>query len=322
MFPAVTTNALGHQVTNTYYGIAGVPTSGAGYYGLWGQLKSTTDPNQQTATKVYDVFGRPVKSISPLDSLTYPTTLTEYAEYPTHTQVTRKQRVEHGESATIDLSVFSDGLGRLIQKKSASGVSGQFIVSGQSEYNVRGLPERKYLPRFTANGLDVMDAVDPSKPHATLQYDAMGRVTNSINPDGTFSSVDYDDWTTTAVDENGHQQKSYFDAYGRLIKKEEYLGADGRSSHYPASAYLLYASTYYSYDSEGNLTQTKDAHNNITTITYDKLGRKTAMDDPDMGAWSYGYDLNGNLAWQMDSEGQQIDFTYDALNRLTRKTDG
>ncbi|PIW64126.1 MAG: hypothetical protein COW13_01205, partial [Candidatus Omnitrophica bacterium CG12_big_fil_rev_8_21_14_0_65_50_5] len=77
----------------------------------------------------------------------------------------------------------------------------------------------------------------------------------------------------------------------------------------------------YAYDSEGNLIQTTDAQNNITTIAYDILGRKTSMTDPDMGVWSYQYDLNGNLTKQTDAKGQVIDFAYDTLNRLINKTD-
>ena len=87
-------------------------------------------------------------------------------------------------------------------------------------------------------------------------------------------------------------------------------------------ARTIYATTLYTYDSEGNLVQTKDAYNNTTAITYDVLGRKTGMTDPDMGAWSYAYDLNGNLTRQIDAKGQTLTFTYDALNRLTNKTDG
>ncbi|MDV7400168.1 hypothetical protein RZS08_52630, partial [Arthrospira platensis SPKY1] len=102
-------------------------------------------------------------------------------------------------------------------------------------------------------GFNQVDTIDPQTPHVTVQYDAMGRQIQSTNADGTYATVSYDDWTVTGTDENGHMQKSYFDAYGRLIIKEEYTGADGRSPDYPAAAYTLYATTHYSYDSEGSL---------------------------------------------------------------------
>jgi len=69
----------------------------------------------------------------------------------------------------------------------------------------------------------------------------------------------------------------------------------------------------------GNLLGTTDTLGNQITITYDTLGRKTFMNDPDMGTWSYAYDANGNLTSQTDAKGQTTTFTYDALNRMTLK---
>ncbi len=321
IFPLQTINAISHQINNEYYGVNGVALSGGGYQGLWGQIKSTTDPNNQQGKRIYDTFGRLTTTISPLDSLTYPTTLTTYTPTSTYLKILKQQRIKSGQAATIDAVEFYDGLGRLIQTKAKSETAGQYVVNGQTSYNSRGLPEKKYLPFFTTVDMNSMTAIDTSKPKATLDYDAMGRLIKTTNANGTYASVAYDDWTTSTTDENGHLQKSYFDAYGRLIKKEEYTGADGRSTNYPATSYALYATTQYTYDSEGNLTQTQDAKNNITTIAYDKLGRKTSMNDPDMHTWQYAYDLNGNLSYQIDAKNKRIDFTYDALNRLTNKTD-
>jgi RHS repeat-associated protein len=78
--------------------------------------------------------------------------------------------------------------------------------------------------------------------------------------------------------------------------------------------------TLYAYDALGNLTRVTDAAGNITTITYDPLGRKTGMTDPDMGAWQYRYDAAGNLVKQRDARNQAICFYYDALNRLEGKS--
>ena len=323
LFPLTTQNALGHTVVNTYYGINGVALKGSdGTRGLWGQLKSTTDPNAETGTSVYDEFGRQTTLVGPMDSLSYPTKTVEYAYGSDHSRITARQRINNGQAGTIDSVSFSDGLGRGIQGKSPMETSGQYAVSGQSEYNSRGLPRKKYLTFSSTNGMTTMDAITTTRPAATMEYDAMGRMVRSVNPDGTYASVGYSDWTTTAVDENGHQQKSTVDAYGRLVKKEEYTGADGRSPTYPASAFTLYATTQYSYDSESNLVKTTDAQGHVTTISYDNLGRKVSMNDPDMGVWTYAYDVNGNLTRQIDAKGQTMTFIYDVLNRLKNKTDG
>ena len=67
------------------------------------------------------------------------------------------------------------------------------------------------------------------------------------------------------------------------------------------------------------LTRVTDAAGNVTSISYDGFGRKTAMTDPDMGSWSYSYDAVGNLVQQTDAKSQVIEFGYDKLNRLVRK---
>ena len=320
LFPIITTNARGHQVYNEYYGIDGVPLISAdGYRGNWGQLKSTTDPNEQQGGRVYDALGRPVKSVSPLDTTDLPTTETAYDFTNDCLKVTTHQRVHHGVSTTISTFEFYDGFGRLVQSKTTSAIEGQYVVSGQSVYNDRGLPTNQFLPFFSTNPVDEIEDIDLSRPHITLAYDAQGRVITRTNPDNTYASVIHEDWKVTTIDENGHKQVSFFDARGRLIEKQEFLGADGRSVHYPASAYTLYASTRYEYDSQGNLIKTTDAHGNVTTISYDKLGRKISMNDPDMGLWTYEYDNNGNLIAQIDAKGQRIEFDYDELNRLTDK---
>ncbi|MFC1593868.1 toxin TcdB middle/N-terminal domain-containing protein [Candidatus Omnitrophota bacterium] len=320
LFPLVAQNTAGHEVINEYYGIDWVPLDDGTYHGLWGQLKSTTGPNGNTSYSLYDSFGRIEKQISSEDSIDFPTIRYEYNLSSTPIAISSYQREISGESSTLDAVSFYDGLGRAIQTKTESEEEGRFVVSGQTEFNSRGLPYKKYLPFFASTPIDSVDPINSAGPHTTFAYDAMGRVTQSTNPDGTYATIAYGDWVTSAIDENGHMQKSYVDAYGRLIKKEEYTGADGRSPHYPYAAYSLYATTEYAYDTLGNLISTTDAHGNTTTINYDTLGRKTSMSDPDMGQWGYEYDALGNLLQQTDAKGQEIAFGYDELNRLTSKT--
>ena len=78
--------------------------------------------------------------------------------------------------------------------------------------------------------------------------------------------------------------------------------------------------TRYSYDVAGRLLTVQDHASNQTTLTHDLLGRKTRMNDPDMGAWQYRYDAAGNLVKQRDARYQAICFYYDGHNRLVGKT--
>jgi len=109
------------------------------------------------------------------------------------------------------------------------------------------------------------------------------------------------------TDENGHRQASYSDAYGRLITVEELNNG------------ATYTTTYQ-YDPLNHLVQVTDHAGHLTRLTYDSLGRKLSMVDPDMGPWSYTYDAVDNLATQTDARGVVTTFTYDVLNRLKSKS--
>jgi YD repeat-containing protein len=63
-------------------------------------------------------------------------------------------------------------------------------------------------------------------------------------------------------------------------------------------------------------------------MQYDGLGRKTSMNDPDMGKWEYKHDAAGNLTEQHDAlylsnytvfADHQIFFQYDNMNRIKAK---
>ena len=58
-----------------------------------------------------------------------------------------------------------------------------------------------------------------------------------------------------------------------------------------------------------------DTEQNTTTMTYNSVGQKRSMTDPDMGYWTYQYDKMGNLRYQTDAKYQTVEFQYDALNR-------
>ncbi|MFH1777531.1 MAG: RHS repeat-associated core domain-containing protein [Candidatus Omnitrophota bacterium] len=294
-YPVSVTNSLGHTVTSAYH------------LGT-GQVLNATDANGQTSRNEYDLFQRPVRSFGPNDNATHPASWYEYDYSTTPAKITTYVREETNTDNPDKIRTsysFIDGLGRTIQTKTEADDPNQQIVSGTVKFNSRGEVEHKYFPYFTAK-TDTYTIPSYTQEKATYEYDAVGRLTRQTNPDGTFSTVQYKPGKITTTDANNHKISKYTNAYGQIIKIQEF----NQGSIY---------TTLYEYDTLGNLTKTTDNQNNIISINYDTLGRKTLMDDPDMGIWSYVYDKNGNLISQTDAKNQTIYFDYDALNRLTKK---
>ena len=81
-FQLTTTNALGHTVSQEYFGVDGVGyTDGATRSGgLYGLLKSVTDPNGGRSFTNYDEWGRVIATVGPYDTPDRPGARTTYAD--------------------------------------------------------------------------------------------------------------------------------------------------------------------------------------------------------------------------------------------------
>ncbi|MBK8834346.1 MAG: RHS repeat protein [Anaerolineae bacterium] len=203
-----------------------------------------------------------------------------------------------------------DGFGRNLQAQVNDTTAGyRLLTSGLMD----GLGQTRYASgSYQASGLAGTGYVTPTwasiPTYSAPAYDALGRQVvdeaRSFTTTLYSSTLSYQGWKTIATDANGKPSAREADAFGQLITVTEYL----------SNATISQATTY-AYDYQGNLVKLVDALGNTTTITYDLLGRKLGMRDPDMGVWGYQYDGNGNLTVQTDARGQQVQFLFDALNR-------
>ncbi|MFK8017826.1 MAG: RHS repeat-associated core domain-containing protein, partial [Gammaproteobacteria bacterium] len=79
--------------------------------------------------------------------------------------------------------------------------------------------------------------------------------------------------------------------------------------------------TRFDFDVYGNTTWVEDSAGNVTTTVFNKLGHKTAMNDPDMGAWSYAHNVLGELISQTDAKNQFVTQRYDTIGRMIHRLD-
>ncbi len=329
-FPLMVSKPLGAVAITEYYGVNGVEAE----FGLYGQVRSVKDANDQIITTKYDKFGRKIEVITPyLDLNGSPSTFTTIMAYlnwglGVGPNAATHQHLHTINSLNLSSWTFFDGLGRTITKKSTG--PGNELIRADTVYDLRGQQWKTTLPYFEATGTPDI---------RTTSYDAASRVTQVRNADGTTSKLCYSGWETTTIDPKQHWKRQTKDVYGRTVKTEEFTGTQANCG--PLSEVSVYATTRYQYDLLGNLLKVTDGspQQNITTMRYDTLGRKIAMSDPDMGrcgdltalspnttypwyaapCWNYQYDVAGNLVRQTDAKNQNLWFRYDALNRRKQK---
>ncbi len=273
------------------------------YNPLYAQPDSVTDENGNTTYYTYDVFGRTTQVLSPDGGLT----LTEYYDF----LVPRKQVVkikENEVSAPETVSfTYVDGLGRPMQSVSLG--QDQYIIV-KKHYDNMG---REYLSEgpFFSNTYDCPQPLPAVYPYVKTYFDSLSRpimmeTAGETAGDPVISTVSYSGFNTTGTGPDGSRKTEIKDYLGRVAEIRQYTD-------------LETLSTFYEFNAAKDLLTVTNPFGKQTSITYDTLGRKTAMDDPDMGHWDYTYGESGNLLSQTDAKGQVIRFTYDNLDRVLKK---
>src|SRR5207245_1832507 len=154
---------------------------------------------------------------------------------------------------------------------------------------------------------------DPTYGITTYQYDALGRVTLVMPPDGSQTSNNistvYVGNCSTVTDQAGKKRKPCSDALGRLTQVFE-PDANGN---------FIYE-TDYQYDVLNNLLRVDQKGNDSNsanwrtrTFTYNSLSQLLTASNPESGTITYTYDDDGNLITKTDARSIVTTHTYDAL---------
>ncbi|MCP3926742.1 MAG: hypothetical protein GY714_29630 [Desulfobacterales bacterium] len=260
------------------------------YDGRFGVETKYIGPNNLTTTWAYDSLGRKIKENRADGSettWTYGWSDCENGIYSvTEQTVGLPSQTKHFDSKGREIRV--EGLG----------FNGKKIYIDQI-YNNIGQLAKSSMPYFK----------DDEIYYTEFTYDELDRKTEVnkatlIKDTFLTTKYAYSGFSVTSTNPLSQTRKTITNAVGKIIRVEEELSAWAD----------------YTYDPVGNLIKT-DVNGIITTITYDKFGNKTGMNDPDMGIWEYKYNTFGELTEEKDAKGQTVKKTYDKLGRLVARED-
>lgn len=295
-----------------------------------GQVLTVTDPLNRTRRFVYNVNGEQVSEQHP-DGSTVSVTYDERGNKATQTDelgrtttweydaLDRMVAVVRPDGAREE-TVYSPG-GRVVATVDARGARTdmEFDSAGRQirtrfpavDDALQGAQARPVL-EVTLDAAGQMLARTNALGQVTaFRYDALGRITRTLYPDGTTQLMSYDPLSRVAsrTDELGRVTTFEYDALGRLLsvsEPEPEAGAGERT-------------TTYAWDMLGNLLSQTDGMGRETRFEYDALGRKTRHILPEGQVSLMSYDAVGNLVVFTDFNGQQSTASYDVMNRqLTR----
>ncbi|WDM67618.1 LysM peptidoglycan-binding domain-containing protein [Xanthomonas cucurbitae] len=145
------------------------------------------------------------------------------------------------------------------------------------------------------------------------EYDALGRMVKTIEPDGMVTLMRYDvagNLIETVMDPDHLQLRTTYawDVLGHQLSVVQAAGTDAATE------------TRYAYDTAGRKiseTRSPGGLNLTTRYVYDQNGNVVAQTDASGRTQRFVYDSANRLRFSVDAAGGATAFTYDAAGRLT-----
>lgn len=271
-------------------------------------------------------------------------------------EVSTKAQAEPGMAPARDNEghLLHEADGTLIFADTVSDV--RWVGSGRKVFNNKGNPVKQYEP-FFSNSHEYEDETELVEWGVTpvLHYDPLGRLIRTVNPNDTFSKVEFGPWQQRSFDENDTVTDSdWYAARINLPVNDPQLRAaqlSAKHNNTPVIAHLDTLgrsfltisdnatdgqySTHTELDIEGNLRVITDARGNpVMQYAYNMIGpsdeeeEEEEEDDKPDDHLIYQNSMDGGERWMLynvvgnpirswDSLGHIFSYSYDALQRQT-----
>ena len=318
-------------------------------YDAFGQLESIVDADGHTVVQnTYENEGRVIaqanalgqKSTFAYDSTNHITTFTDARghrwidQYSGNVLIKRTDPLGHATSYAYDadqnVSAITDPNGNttLMDYDEFGNLLDR---TSPSPYN--------YEETWTYNALnEPLTYMDRRGLITKYVYDSRGNLLKAAAPDGTSVNNTYDATTgallsrTTA---SGHKTSYSYDSAGNLTASKSplgevtsytYDGAGRRMSEIAprgnvSGATASQFTTSYAYDADDRLLSITDPLGDKTVETYDKVGNRLTVKNPNGHTTSYAYNAANHLTKVTAADGTTTLFTYDGAGNLVTRVD-
>jgi RHS repeat-associated protein len=274
------------------------------------KISSLTDANGSMMTNRYDPLGRLRLTIEPGATEALPTAQYSYQTAALPVAVSTEQRAVNGRLGVLVSRVLYDGLGQMLEARRTT-PTGEIIERAQL-FCGRGMVRAQFLPRAAAGPAYVVPTDD--LPHQTFRYDAIGRLVEIVNADGSARRQRYEPGAALVFDEEDTRTGAGA-AHANTPTRLTY-GPTGRVMEVALNDAGRSLTTRYEYDVKGNVAVVVEADGRRSTFTYDLLGHRIRTESPSSGVTTFVFDANGNLLRRKDARGEIVDYAYDELDRL------
>lgn len=307
--PLTDTDPLGHTTTRSYdanqnlLSIVDPLGNRTSYtYNSWGQQLTATDPRGKVTANAYDANGNLLSTTDPLGGRT------DYSYDPNGNLLSHTDQ----EGAVTHYEYDLDG--------NRIRVINALDIETTYTFDRNGQERTRTTSRTTPAGSETLTW--------RTSYDALGRVVESTDPDGTSVQTVYNplDQVLESVDKLGRRSRNTYDDLGLLVRTT-YADGTSESNTYDAENRRLTRTdrggrvSRMEYDALGRMLRTTYADGTYFTQSYDDAGRQVAVTDARGNSTTFVYDVASRRTKVRDALGNETSFAFDSVGSQTGVTD-